>query len=86
MACRVPVVSTDTGGTPEVNIHGVTGFLSPVGDVEAMAANAVTILKDDASLERFREGAYEQARRFDVDIVLPRYEELYEGVLAQVKA
>ena len=86
MACRVPVVSTDTGGTPEVNIHGVTGFLGPVGDVDAMAAIAVAILKDDTTLERFREGAYEQARRFDVDIVLPRYEELYEGVLAQVKA
>ena len=86
MACRVPVVSTDTGGTPEVNIHGVTGFLSPVGDVDSMAENAVSILKDEATLERFREGALEQARRFDVDIVLPRYEELYEGVLAQVKA
>ena len=51
-----------------------------------MAENAVSILKDEATLERFREGALEQARRFDVDIVLPRYEELYEGVLAQVKA
>jgi N-acetyl-alpha-D-glucosaminyl L-malate synthase BshA len=86
MACSVPVVSTDTGGTPEVNIHGVSGLLSPVGDTDAMAANALEILKDEASIARFRQGAWEQAQRFDVNTVLPRYEELYARVREAIKA
>ena len=85
MACGVPVVSSDTGGLPEVNIHGVSGLLSPVGDIKAMTENAFTILKDEASQARFREGAIEQAARYDLDIVLPRYEELYEQVVSGVK-
>jgi L-malate glycosyltransferase len=86
MACGVPVVSSDTGGLPEVNIHGVSGLLSPVGDVQAMAANALSILKDEGSRARFREGALEQARRFDLNRVLPLYESLYQAVVAEVKA
>jgi N-acetyl-alpha-D-glucosaminyl L-malate synthase BshA len=86
MACSVPVVSTDTGGTPEVNIHGVSGLLSAVGDTDAMAANALEILKDEASIARFRQGAWEQAQRFDVHTVLPRYEELYARVREAIKA
>lgn len=86
MACGVPVVSTDTGGLPEVNIHGVSGLLSGVGDTDAMADNACIILKDEASRARFREGAIEQARRFDLDKVLPLYEALYQHVVAGVKA
>jgi N-acetyl-alpha-D-glucosaminyl L-malate synthase BshA len=85
MACGVPVVSTDTGGLPEVNIHGVSGMLSPVGNTQAMADNAFMILKDDATLQRFRDGALEQARRFDLHLVLPRYEALYEQVVAEVR-
>ncbi len=85
MACGVPVVSTDTGGLPEVNIHGVSGMLSSVGNPKAMADNAFTILKDDATLQRFRDGALEQARRFDLHLVLPRYEALYEQVVAEVR-
>ncbi|MBL8001997.1 MAG: N-acetyl-alpha-D-glucosaminyl L-malate synthase BshA [Flavobacteriales bacterium] len=86
MACSVPVVSTDTGGTPEVNIHGVSGLLSPVGDTDAMAANALEILKDGTSIARYRKGAWEQAQRFDVHNVLPRYEALYAEVLEAIKA
>ena len=86
MACGIPVVSTDGGGLPEVNIHGVSGLLSPVGDVEAMADNAVAILKGPADHQRFRDGALEQARRFDLVRILPQYERLYEGVVNPVKA
>ena len=82
MACSVPVVSTDGGGLPEVNIHGVSGLLSPVGDTAAMAANAKTILQDETTYQRYRTGALSEARRFDLELVLPRYEELYNSVVA----
>jgi N-acetyl-alpha-D-glucosaminyl L-malate synthase BshA len=85
MACGVPVVSTDSGGLPEVNIHGVSGLLSPVGDTKAMADNAFEILGDQTTFQRYRDGALEQARRFDLAHVLPRYEELYASILATEK-
>ncbi|HPF89770.1 MAG: N-acetyl-alpha-D-glucosaminyl L-malate synthase BshA [Flavobacteriales bacterium] len=86
MACGIPVVSTDSGGLPEVNIHGVSGLLSPVGDVGSMAENAWAILNDPADHQRFRDGALEQARRFDLVRILPQYERLYESVVNPVKA
>lgn len=85
MASGVPVVSTDTGGTPEVVEHGVAGLLNPVGDVEAMTRNALEILRDDATLEKYRNGAAQVAARFDIDQVLPQYEALYATVVEQVK-
>lgn len=81
MACEVPVVSSNAGGLPEVNIHGVTGLLSNVGDVEQMAKNAITILSDDAVLQEFRANALAQAKRFDIKNILPQYEEYYEEIL-----
>ncbi len=78
MINRVPVISSNTGGIPEVNVQGVTGFLSDVGNVEEMASNALRILKDDAVLERFKENAAQSAQRFDLQKVLPLYEEVYE--------
>jgi L-malate glycosyltransferase len=81
MACGVPVVSTDSGGTPEVNTNEVSGLVNAVGDVEAMARNAVRILGDEGTLARFRAGALKEAARFSVDRVLPIYERLYEEVL-----
>ncbi|HEX2618142.1 MAG TPA: N-acetyl-alpha-D-glucosaminyl L-malate synthase BshA [Flavobacteriales bacterium] len=86
MACGVPVISTNTGGTPEVNRDGVSGLLSPVGDIADMAKNALTILKDDASLQRFRDGALSEARKFDVQRILPVYEALYSEVIHTVTA
>lgn len=86
MACGVPVVSTNTGGTPEVNTHGVSGMLSPVGDTDSMAANALHILSDPARLASFRKGAVEEAARFDVEAVLPQYESLYAEVLNATEA
>jgi len=81
MAAHVPVVSSNAGGLPEINIHGETGFLAPVGHVKEMADFALDILKDDETLAGFKLRAYEQACRFDIDHIVPRYEELYERVL-----
>lgn len=81
MACEVPVVSSNGGGLPEVNIHGVTGFMSDVGDVDEMAQYAIQLLSDDAMLQQFRINALAQAKRFDLDNILPDYEAFYEEVL-----
>ncbi len=85
MACGVPVVTTNTGGTPEVVESGIGGLLNPVGDVEAMVRNAVEILREPSTLGKFKQGALRSAARFDIAKVLPRYEALYEEVVAQVK-
>ena len=79
MINKVPVISSNTGGIPEVNIHGVTGFLSDVGDVDDMTRNALHILKDSETLETFKRNAYKEALKFDLQNVLPLYENLYEN-------
>lgn len=81
MINRVPVISSNTGGIPEVNIEGVTGYLSDVGDVDGMAKNAIKILEDDAVLEVFKKNAVENAHRFDIKRILPIYEAVYEKAL-----
>lgn len=81
MACKVPVISSNTGGIPEVNIHGYSGYMSNVGDVDDMAKNAISILKDDATLATFKANAYAQASKFEMEKILPMYEELYEEVI-----
>lgn len=80
MVAGVPVVSSNTGGIPEVNVQGVSGYLSNVGDVEEMAENALKILSEDATLDKFRYSAFEQAKTFSLERVLPMYEQLYEEV------
>lgn len=84
MACEVPVISTNAGGLPEVNIHGETGFLSEVGDIDDMAKNAIQLLQHDDMLETFRKNALKQAKRFDISNILPEYEAYYEEVLKTV--
>lgn len=81
MACEVPVISTNAGGIPEVNIDGVTGFTSEIGDVEDMANNALRILENPEVHAQFRKQAYEQAQRFDIRNILPIYEEYYMQIL-----
>ncbi|MGZ3900255.1 MAG: N-acetyl-alpha-D-glucosaminyl L-malate synthase BshA [Bacteroidia bacterium] len=81
MAMKMPVISTNSGGLPEVNIHGKTGFLSDVGNVEEMAANAIRLLSDEKLLAQFKANAFEQAKKFDVNIVLPLYEKIYQQVV-----
>lgn len=82
MACEVPVISTNRGGLPEVNIEGETGFLSDVGNVDEMAANSVRILRDDELLKKFRKNALAQAKRFDIQLILPEYEKYYEHIIS----
>ncbi|BDW93795.1 N-acetyl-alpha-D-glucosaminyl L-malate synthase BshA [Flagellimonas marinaquae] len=78
MINKVAVISSNTGGIPEVNIDGVSGFLADVGDVDTMAAKGIQILKDDETLEKFKENAFNVASKFDIVHILPLYEELYE--------
>lgn len=80
MAVEVPVISSNAGGIPEINIHGKTGFMSNVGDFEDMARNAIYILEDDARLKEFKKNAFAQAKTFDIDNILPLYEAYYEQV------
>lgn len=79
MINKVPVISSNTGGIPEVNIQGVTGFLSDVGDVDDMIKNALYILKDPKILETFKMNAYKEALKFDLQNIMPLYESLYEN-------
>jgi len=81
MASGVPVISSNTGGLREVNVDGVTGYLSDVGDVTQMAQNAMRILSDDANLLAFKKRAREHAMRFEMHKIVPLYENLYESVL-----
>jgi glycosyltransferase involved in cell wall biosynthesis len=82
MAAATPVISTNTGGLPEVNIHGETGYLTAVGDVDAMAKHAVALLSDKEKLTLFKHQAYENACRFDVHKIVPAYERMYQKALA----
>ncbi|MCE3280911.1 MAG: bshA [Bacteroidetes bacterium] len=83
MAAKVPVISTNSGGLPEVVTNGYSGYMSNVGDVDEMAANAISILKDDSVLNQFKANAYEQAKKFEISKILPMYEDLYKKVLAE---
>jgi L-malate glycosyltransferase len=85
MACEVPIVSSNTGGIPELNVHGVTGFLSNVGDVEDMTSKSLLIL-DKNNLPRFKENALNRAKEFDITRILPQYEAYYNKVLTAARA
>jgi len=82
MAYSVPVISTNTGGLPEVNVNNFSGFLSDVGDVDQMAANSIRLLKDENLLNKFKQNALVQANKFNIKNVLPMYEALYNKVLS----
>ncbi|MBC7850221.1 MAG: N-acetyl-alpha-D-glucosaminyl L-malate synthase BshA [Chitinophagaceae bacterium] len=81
MAAGVPVVSTDAGGLPEINIHGKTGYLGHIGDVETMSSQAISILSDETKLKLFKHNAEQQAMLFDISTVIPQYEALYNRFL-----
>ena len=81
MAAGVPVVSSNTGGLPEVNEEGVSGYLCPIGDVKAMAEKAIYILEDKTRLAQFKQNARKVAERFDEDRIVPMYEALYYSAI-----
>lgn len=81
MAAEVPVISTNAGGLPEININGYCGYMSNIGDVEDMAKNAILILQNDETLKTFKANALEQAKKFDLKNILPIYENLYQRLL-----
>ncbi|WP_372755176.1 N-acetyl-alpha-D-glucosaminyl L-malate synthase BshA [Mariniflexile sp.] len=83
MASGVPVISSNTGGIPEVNINGVSGFLSDVGDIDDMTKNALYILKDKNRLTTFKANARNVAKKFDLHTIVPQYEAIYEDTLAK---
>jgi L-malate glycosyltransferase len=83
MAVGVPVISSNTGGLPEVNIPGVSGYMADVGDVETMAEKAIDVLSSKARLSAFKKQAHSSAQRFDITKILPMYEKLYADVLGK---
>ena len=84
MAASAAVISTNTGGLPEVNEHGYSGYLSNIGDVEDMAKNALKIVKDEATLQRFKNNAKAHTKQFSLKSVLPVYEDIYESLRVKV--
>ncbi|MDA8952005.1 N-acetyl-alpha-D-glucosaminyl L-malate synthase BshA [Flavobacteriaceae bacterium] len=84
MAANTAIISTNTGGLPEVNVHGVTGYLSHLGDVEDMSKNTLNILKDDLTLSRFKINAKNHTNKFRLENILPIYENIYSSVLEKV--
>ena len=82
MAAHMPVISSNAGGLPEINIHGVTGYLADVGNIAEMSAFAIELLSDDELLQVFKQQAYDHACNFDIHNIVPRYEELYSRFCA----
>jgi len=83
MACRVPIITSNAGGLPELNVDGFCGYMSNVGDVEDMAAKAVSILENDDVLNTFKANAFTRAQDFDLKKILPHYINLYNAVIAK---
>ncbi len=81
MAFGIPVISSNTGGIPEVNVHGYSGFMSNVGDTDDMSKNAIYILKDEDLHMKFKKQAFEIAKKFEIKNILPLYEEIYNEAL-----
>jgi len=81
MAAGVPVVSTNAGGLPEIQIQGETGFLDDIGDIHAMSEHAIHILENDDTLKRFKANATAHAKNFDIHRIVPQYEALYNRFL-----
>jgi glycosyltransferase involved in cell wall biosynthesis len=84
MAWSVPVISSNSGGLPEVNLEGISGYLSKVGNVDEMAENAIKILGDDGILNTFKLNSLSVAKQFDIKNILPLYESIYQKALGKL--
>lgn len=84
MAAGVPVISTNSGGLPEVNINGVTGYMSNVGDTEDMSKNIIHIFSDETFFKKMKINALKQAQKFDINNIVPIYEKLYQRVSEKI--
>ncbi|SMC68516.1 N-acetyl-alpha-D-glucosaminyl L-malate synthase BshA [Pedobacter nyackensis] len=83
MACKVPAITSNSGGLPELNIDGFSGYMSNVGDVEDMANKAISILENDEVLKQFKENAFKRAQDFDLKKILPEYVNYYNKIIAE---
>ena len=83
MACEVPVISSNAGGIPEVNIHGETGFVSEIGDIDDMVANTMKVLQDEGLHTQMKANALARAKEFSLEKILPMYERYYEKIVGQ---
>ena len=83
MASGVPVISTNAGGLPEVNVQGISGYLSDVGNIEDMSNNAIHILEDETRLKTFKINARKEAQKFDLHKIVPQYEAIYEETMSR---
>lgn len=85
MSCGVPVISSDIGGLPELNIHGKTGFLCALDDVDCMAAHAIDLLKNEEMHQLFSKAARARAEEFDIVRIVGEYEAYYEDKIRELK-
>jgi len=77
MAASMPVISSNAGGLPEINIHGVTGYMADVGDIKTMSEASIELLMNPDKLAQFKQQAYDHAGTFDIHHIVPQYEKLY---------
>ena len=84
MAHGVPIISSNAGGIPEVNLNGKTGFLSNIGDTKSMINNAISLLSDPQKNKLFKKQAQLQAKKFDLESVVNSYERIYNGAVASI--
>jgi L-malate glycosyltransferase len=83
MAARVPVISSNAGGLPEINVNGFSGFMSNVGDVDDMCKNTLELLRDPEQYEQYKKNALQQAMKFDINTIVPQYEALYKSFVGK---
>ena len=81
MALKVPVISTNTGGLKELNINGNSGFTSDIGDIDSMASNAIKILSDKSLKKKYRSQAFKNAKKYDINKIIPLYENIYDEAI-----
>ena len=81
MASKVVVISSDSGGLPEVNIHNETGFLTKYNDIDKMVDYAENVLKDEEKLNQMKENAFRRAQKFDINKIITSYEDIYDSLV-----